>query len=604
MARDVSKIDPTFPRIANCYGAGLSWASWDKGAEYWSKLSLFIGGCYDVHYDWENERWPKALEAAAANIARIRQVNPNALFLPYVDVVEGPDNPNIPKSWWALNDKGERWSGWPGMFRINTDLKEVLQYNLDKVRQDVFGRECFDGVFYDCWSPDKWLVPETAKLRDGQGIVMINPWNLPREGFENLNGVLAEDQINRVIDGTIDFEDFLALYLKWCTLSRKPVTTTLVCRPQTINDDPWRWDKLTQEERVAEQEKGRHDEQTMRFGLATTLMGDGYFGYDSGTMGRGNWWWYKEYDAPLGHPKGPAHRNADGTWQREFDGGTVIVNGSPYDVQLRLPRRCRDVSTGRVGTQFTLPMLDGRIFLPTADPETTEPDVTPRITAQLPTTLQVIPLAGELSSVRTPGGLELRLDAKGSLRRILWRGQQIMSGGMPVAVAAPWKDFHIESVSGGAQGPTSPAEVRFVYKGTLAEDTQRVEYTQTCTVTPDNRFVLHFDFSALTDLDIRMWRHYFMFPVSRYAGRTAQAGERTVVLPKALDQVELLPAASRFTIDGPDARLTIDTSMPMSLIDHRKYGTDDYLLAGYPVSGAVKQGAKWSVEIAVTAAAR
>ena len=313
-ARDLSKINPPYPRIANCYGAGLGWKSWNQGSSYWSKLGLFIGGGYDLHYDWDNPRWTRNLATLKANVERLRQVNPNALILAYVDVVEGPDNPAIPKEWWALNANGERWSGWPGYYRINTSLKPVLQYNLDKVHSDVFARSYLDGVFYDCWSPDDWLVPRTAQLAGDNKIVMLNAWNLPDSGFQSLNGVLAEDEINRVVEGKIRFNDFLPLYLKWCAKSRKPVTTTLVCHPESIDDNAWRWSKLTPPERASEEEKARaNDQQTMRFGLTTTLLGDGYFAYDAGTMARGNWWWYKEYDASLGYPKGPAKRYPDGT---------------------------------------------------------------------------------------------------------------------------------------------------------------------------------------------------------------------------------------------------------------------------------------------------
>lgn len=56
-AVDQVRSDPPYPRIANCYGAGLGWQSWERGGEYWSKLDLFIGGCYDLHYDWEHPRW-------------------------------------------------------------------------------------------------------------------------------------------------------------------------------------------------------------------------------------------------------------------------------------------------------------------------------------------------------------------------------------------------------------------------------------------------------------------------------------------------------------------------------------------------------------------
>ena len=607
LARDASRVNPTFPRIGNCYGAGIGWQAWDKGAEYWSKLDLFIGGCYDLHYDWENPRWPQAIKTVQANVERLRQVNPNALVLPYVDVVEGPDNPNLPKSWWELNDKGERWSGWPGYFRINTKLPEVLQFNLDRVREDVFGRECFDGVFYDCWSPDPVLCPQTAKLRDGKAIVMLNAWNLPTTGFADLNGVLAEDEINRVIEGKVDFEDFLHRYLRWCTESRKPVTTMLVCHPRGINDDPWRTAKLTHEQLLAEYDKAhREDEQTMRFGLATTLMGDGYFGYDCGTAGRGNWWWYEEYDAPLGYPKAPAHRNPDGTWQREFDGGTVIVNGTMYDAVVKLPAKSRDVSTGRVGTQFTVPLFDGRIFLPTADAATTTPDIEPRLTLAPPAKLRVVKSPDGLLVAQTPAGLELRLDEKGALRNILWHGRTLMTGGFPTVATPPFKAFSLENVTGGLSEatPPTPGAAVFVYRGAFVEGEQRAEYVETCTVGSGGKFALRFDVTAITDLNIRLWRHYFSFPVLQYAGCTAQAGGKTLALPETLKDDQLLPADKQFTVAGKDAMVTVDSSLPLGLVDHRKYGVQEYLLAGYPVWNAVKAGTKWSVEMTVTVEAR
>jgi hypothetical protein len=597
-ARDLSQINPPFPRIGTCYGAGLSWQTWEKGAEYWAKVDLFMGGCYDLHYDWENERWPKALARVEENVRRLREVNPHVAVLPYVDVIEGPDNPNVPKHWWALNDKGERWSGWPGMFRINTDLPEVLQFNLDKVRQEVLGRECFDGVFYDCWGPDKWLVPETAKLRDGKAVVMINTWNLPSAGFESLNGTLAEDEVNRVMEGKVDFEDFLSRYLRWTRESRKPVTTTLVCHPRTIDDDPWRWAKLTHEQRVAAQEKARaDDEQTMRFGLATTLMGDGYFGYDCGTMGRGNWWWYKEYDAPLGYPKGAARRNADGTWQRDYDGGTVVVNGTLYDAVVQLPAKCRDVSTGRVGTRFTVPMFDGRIFLPTDDPATPEDDLAPRLTATPPAKLRLVKLEGGFVAVQTPGGLDLRFDPNGALRQLLWRGRSVMTGGFPIVASPPFTQFHVENVT--ADQSATDTEARLTFRGSLVESAQRAEFVETCTVRPDNRFTLRFDFTATTALDLRLWRHYFAFPVTRYAGATARADGKEIALPATLKDEQLLPASKHLVVEAKDVAISLDSSLPLGLVDHRKWGTDEYLLAGYPVSGAVKQGARWTVETTI-----
>ena len=603
-ARDLSQINPPFPRIGNCYHALLADKSWEQGSNYWSKIGLIIGGGYDLHYDWERPSWATRLAKVEQNLAKLRQLNPQVVVLPYVDVIEGPDNPNVPKTWWELRN-GQRWSGWPGYFRIDTKLPEVLQFNLDKVRTEIVGRDCFDGVFYDCWGVDDWLVPRTAALRDGQTVVMVNDWNLPRKGFSALNGVLAEDEIDRIIEGKVDFEDFLARYFRWTRETRKPCVTMIVCQPQTIQADAWYWSKIKYKERQAVLEKLRlGDEQTMRFGLATALMSDGYFGYDCGMAGRGNWWWYKEYDAPLGHPRGPAHRNADGIWQREYTGGTVVVNGTIYDAVVQLGAKVRDVSTDRVGTQFTIPMFDGRIFLPTSDPATSAPDIVPRLTCAPPTQLRAVKLPDGKTVVQTPGGLDLRFDSVGMLRHIMWHGQNLCTGGEPRVTKLPMgSSFHPENVTGGL-GAADETSAHVAYRGTLVEGTQRVDFVETCTVLPDNRFTLHFDFTATSDLTLRLWRHYFAFPITRYAQATARANGKSITLPPAFKDDQLLPASKHVEIETSDTLVSITSSLPLTLSDHRKHGTDEYLLAGYPVRGSVKQGTQWTVELTVAVSAK
>jgi len=597
-ARDLSQIDPPFPRIGNCYHAGLGDKTWEQGSNYWSKLGLIIGGGYDLHYDWKKAGWPNKLAHVEQNLTKLRQINPNVLVLPYVDVIEGPDNPSIPQQWWALKD-GKRWSGWPGYYRINTKLNDVLQFNLDKVRTEVCGRPCFDGVFYDCWGVDEWLVPKTAALRDGQNIVMVNDWNLPHHGFSTLNGVLAEDEIDRIMEGKVDYEDFLNRYFHWTNESRKPCVTMIVCSPRAISYDPWHWSKMSNQERQAELEKYRAaDQQTMRFGLATTLMSDGYFGYDTGMAGRGNWWWYKEYDAPLGHPLGLAHRNVDGTWQREYEGGVVVVNGSSYDAVVHLETKSRDVSTGRVGTQFTIPFFDGRIFLPTSEAASTTKDVAPRIAATPPTKLRAVKLEDNLNVVQTPGGLELRFDAGGVLRLASWQGQKLFSGGWPVIKRTQTAEFKPEKVSGSIEVADEKLG-HLTFHGALVEEEQRVSFVERCTVQNDNQFTLRFDFTADTDLTLRMWRHYFTFPVARYASGMASADDKRVILPAALKDTELLPASKHVVITTGDTLMDITSSLSLSLVDHRAFGSEEYLLAGYPVSKAVKQGMQWSVEMTV-----
>lgn len=52
--------------------------------------------------------------------------------------------------------------------------------------------------------------------------------------------------------------------------------------------------------RAATNFSGPQDLRTMRFTLATALMGDGYFAYDSGPQNHGQTWWYDEYDDGAG----------------------------------------------------------------------------------------------------------------------------------------------------------------------------------------------------------------------------------------------------------------------------------------------------------------
>jgi len=585
-------------------GAQLQGKKWADSGTYWQKIDLFIGGSWDFHYDWDSEILTNTLATIAGNIEQIKKVNPHALVLPYVDVSEAPPNLRLPSHWWRLDDKGKKVSTWPGFFQIKTELPEVLKFNLEKTRDVILSKDFFDGVFYDCWGPDNWLVPETAKLRNGKAIVMFNTGNLPGENFDRANGALSEDEINIILDSKVDFENFLNRYLRWNTECRKPTVTTIVCRPRSINDDPWRWwSTLIAGKRQWEMEKARlEDQQTMRFGLATALMGDGYFAYDAGTMNRGNWWCYKEYDALLGYPKGAAYKNSDGTWQREYEGGTVIVNGTHYDAVVNFSTPHKDISTKRVSTTFTLPFFDGRIFLPSQEPLTVISDITPRITPNPYKELRTISLPDGLTAVQTSSGLELRLKANGVIKNILWQGDPVMYGGFPTVMAPPWKEFSPEDVSNSMeeQTPQQKELITLWYKGKLVVGKQRVGYIEKCTIYNTNSFDLHFDFYALTDLDLRMWRHYFAFPVLKFQNTVAQCDQHRTVLPEVLENELILPYGKFFTFESNKTKIKIESSLPMALIDHRKYGAFEYLLAGYPVGNTVKKGEKWLVDITVT----
>ncbi len=66
-----------------------------------------------------------------------------------------------------------------------------------------------------------------------------------------------------------------------------------------------------------------------RIGLATALLGDGYFSLDNSREHHSSIWWEPEYDIHLGAPTGPAFTYLVGglaIWRRDYDEASVIVN--------------------------------------------------------------------------------------------------------------------------------------------------------------------------------------------------------------------------------------------------------------------------------------
>lgn len=93
------------------------------------------------------------------------------------------------------------------------------------------------------------------------------------------------------------------------------------------------------------------DYAAMRFGLATALLGDGYYAFDNGAHDVA--WWFDEYDGAgrgagwLGHPHGPPTRVSGGAYVRTFTRGMVIANPTETPVQITVPPGFRKL----LGTQ-------------------------------------------------------------------------------------------------------------------------------------------------------------------------------------------------------------------------------------------------------------
>jgi hypothetical protein len=84
----------------------------------------------------------------------------------------------------------------------------------------------------------------------------------------------------------------------------------------------------------------------VRFGLAFTLLHDGYFAHEFGDTWHGNDWWYDELDFDLGYPLGPAERIEVG----DGPGPDIIENGGFEDELDTTWRLSANASTGCAAT--------------------------------------------------------------------------------------------------------------------------------------------------------------------------------------------------------------------------------------------------------------
>jgi hypothetical protein len=78
---------------------------------------------------------------------------------------------------------------------------------------------------------------------------------------------------------------------------------------------------------IFEQHGDKHDYQSMRYGLTSCLMDDGYYTFNDIATKNYGVNWFDEYDAKLGMPRNkPTSAWQKGVWRRDFDGGIALVN--------------------------------------------------------------------------------------------------------------------------------------------------------------------------------------------------------------------------------------------------------------------------------------
>lgn len=360
-----------FPRKGNLWGSRLVA---QKGLEHAAKIDLYLGATFTPD-----------------QMRKLRALNPNILILASINTVE---NWGLPEDYYLHTVEGKRIEVWPGSYRLNLTKPHVAEYQAKLAYQAILDSGLLlDGCFFDnfftsqSWQnhdiygnaavldadedgqPDdpavldaKWKEGVFHELRTWRKYMpfALNSGHLFRppdaDTMEVFNGDSIGFMLPEVKDGTVAFNQLFDVYNNWFLKGRSPVTMMLESAPPFQIGYGYGYDPLKIIP-ASTLEFARTYFPYVRFGLAVTLMNDGYFAHEFGDTLHGNDWWYDELDFDLGYPLGPAVRipvGAVSTLNMMDDGGFEAPLGSTWDLWVNTAAGAqatfsRDTSTSAEG---------------------------------------------------------------------------------------------------------------------------------------------------------------------------------------------------------------------------------------------------------------
>ncbi|MBI2485311.1 hypothetical protein HYW18_04170 [Candidatus Uhrbacteria bacterium] len=334
----------------------------------------------------------------AAFFAHARQMNPDIIILAYVvstswnnlywnDTLHTRMRQGIADAWWLTDGNGNRTSNWPGLTLLNLH-SGWTDYLANFTATQILATGLWDGVMYDDVGEGISSIGSADVNMDGRADEAGSADALWRAGYVRLAARTRElagpgkliltngssrTELAPYVNGRM-FESFPTPWEgDWATVTRKYVAEESRVKSPVTNIVNGGTDNTGRQNDYAD----------MRYGLTTTLLGGGYFGYDFGTTRHNDLWYYDEYDAWLGAPsEGRRDRMTPGNttikpsvWERRFERGTVIVNSTTERKRVRLNgeyehlRGTQDstVNSGRIVSSVDVNAKDGVILLRTIE---------------------------------------------------------------------------------------------------------------------------------------------------------------------------------------------------------------------------------------------
>jgi hypothetical protein len=318
--RALSDANPPYPRKGNLWGW---WLWYSNGLPYMSKVDLWLGA-----------------SPSASDAATLRQLNPHLRILTSINAVE---NSGLPDDYYLKDIHGNKIEVWPGSYRLNMTKPYVADYQAQFAYQTVLGTGLMaDGVFFDnVMTTQSWLktdiygnpvqidanedgIPDDPATLDAawkagvfrefqtfrqlmpNAIISSHATDIYEPGIAGLfNGISIGFHTSDVLEGRMAFSTLFTTYNDWLSLAVPPPNTMIESSPMQWISYGYGYSPLTAIP-PSTLEFARTYYPYVRFGLALTLLNNGFFAHEFGDTYHGNDWWYDELNYNLGYPLGPA----------------------------------------------------------------------------------------------------------------------------------------------------------------------------------------------------------------------------------------------------------------------------------------------------------
>ncbi len=392
LASRAAVLKNTYPRLANYF---LKWEISDAEVPELARWDLLI-------LDMENQA------TSREQILKIRELNPRVIILAYItsqEILDNVDdynqaylrqdlNRNISSGWWLKDAQGNKISNWPYTSMLNLSDGAIANqagerfndYLPEFVVNKLKASGLWDGVFYDnAWGDVSWVNSKTLDLNnDGIADSPAAADKLWSDGFKKmlaktrslagpdfiivgngrvyggyqplLNGMMLEDFPSPWENGG-SWSGSMQTYLKLPSMNAKPSIPII----NIYN-------------------KNQADYRLMRYGLASALLGDGFYSYDYDVTNHGQIWWYDEYAWNLGPAQSSPYNLLasssqtilPGLWRRDFKNGLAIVNSTSkkqtyvfYKEELEKIKGPQDpaINNGQKINYISLAPQDGLVLL-------------------------------------------------------------------------------------------------------------------------------------------------------------------------------------------------------------------------------------------------